>query len=248
MVLDGIRDNISDATSELIVVLDGCTDNSASIVKGYNQFRKMVITSTDDVWEVKANNVGLKLSTQPYCMIIQDDMVVQEKDFDKKLLTPFLAYKDVFAVSARTTHDNTIIDNQLHHIHPVGKESNLAKGIFVIRDSCNRGPLLLEHAALDNLGYLDEQFAPLHLDDHDICMRAYKQLRMVSGAYMIDYRSDHEWGSSHRPEVAKISNDAWHKNAEIMKTRHYDALMGVKHGEKRICPLKTQASDTSLPA
>lgn len=250
MVLDGIYSNISDVTKELIVIFDGCADNSFAVADAFiktHSFPSFTSMIVNDVWEVRANNLGLKLSRQPYCMIIQDDMVVQEKNFDLKLLSPFVRFDDVFAVSARTAHDNTIINAQLHHINPVGKETKLAPKIFAIRDSCNRGPLLLRHDSLDKLDYLDDKFAPLHLDDHDICMRAYKKLGQVSGAFMIDYRSDHEWGSSHRPEVAKISNDAWYKNAEIIKARHYDALMGVKHGERRICQYITQASDTSLP-
>lgn len=236
-VLNSILENIS-VTEELIIVIDGCTDFSEQLIKrtlSKGTFPPTKIIYTDDIFEVRANNLGLKASTQPYCMIIQDDMIIQEKDFDWKMLSPF-QFSDAFAVSARTAHDNTIIDNVLHHINLSGKETNLSKGIYSIRDSCNRGPLLLRHDILEKLNYLDDKFAPLHLDDHDLCMRAWKEFGMVSGSYMIDYRSDYEWGSSHSPKIAVLSNNSWQKNAEIMKARHYDALMGEKHGEERECP------------
>lgn len=237
-VLDSIKENVSVWTKELIVVIDGCTDKSESIIKSKTEnisHMTVKIRHADNVFEVIANNIGLRESTQPYCMIIQDDMVIQEKDFDSSLLKPF-RFQDTFAVSARTAHDNTIVGNELHHVNLSGKETGLAKGIYSIRDSCNRGPLLLDHKALEKLNYLDESFAPLHLDDHDLCMRAWKELGLVSGAYMIDYRSDYHWGSSHSEKVATLSHKSWMKNAEIVKSRHYDALVGGKHGEDRACP------------
>lgn len=244
-VLDGIRDNISEVTKQLIFVLDGCTDNSEEILMKYaleNFPKKMYrIHLADDVFEVKANNIGLKDSNQPYCMIIQDDMVIEDKYFDSKLLCPFEEFSDVFAVSARTAHDNIIKDGVVQHINISGKDSNLEKWVFSVRDSCNRGPLLLKHDSLEKLNYLDERFAPLHLDDHDICMRAWKELGQVSGSYMIDYRSDLEWGSTRNPKIAKLSNDSWHKNSKLMIEKHYDALVGEKHGEERKCLYVTQA-------
>lgn len=243
-VLDSIKENMSDLTKELIIVLDGCTDRSERIVKSKTEnisHMTVKILHAPDVFEVKANNIGLKESSQPYCMIIQDDMVMQEKDFDWKLSRPF-RYMDTFAVSARTAHDNVIVGNELHHVNMSGKETGLAKEIYSVRDSCNRGPLLLRHDILERLNYLDESFAPLHLDDHDLCMRAWKELGMVSGSYMIDYRSDHEWGSSHSPKVATLSHHSWMKNAEIIKQRHFDILTGKKHGEDRVCLYGTPAS------
>lgn len=241
-VLNSINENISDVTKELIIVIDGCTDASEQIIKRTvsSGFPPIKIIYEDDVFEVRANNAGLKASTQPYCMIIQDDMVIQEKDFDKKLLAPF-RFSDTFAVSARDAHDNTIINNELHHVNITGKASGLAKGIYSIRDSCNRGPLLLSHNALEKLNYIDDAFAPINLDDHDLCMRAYSQLGLVSGAYMIDYRSDYEWGTSHSPKSATIVHKSWMKNVEIIKSRHYDLLMGAKHGEERECLYGTPA-------
>lgn len=237
-VLNSINENISSVTKELIIVIDGCTDRSEQIIKrtvSTGKFPPIKFIYENDVFEVRANNAGLRKASYPYCMIIQDDMVIQEKDFDKKLLTPFNKFSDTFAVSARTAHDNTIINNELHHVNISGRESGLAKGIYSVRDSCNRGPLLLQHEALEKLNYLDDAFAPINLDDHDLCMRAWTQLGLVSGAYMIDYRSDHEWGSSHTPKAATIVHKSWMKNVEIIKSRHYSLLMGEKHDEEREC-------------
>lgn len=237
-ILASIESNISPLVKELIIINDGCTDSSGEKIERFitDTFHKFSIRYeyTPDIWETKANNVGLKFSTQEYSMIIQDDMVIEEKDFDARLIKPLLKWPEVFAVTARTAHDNIIQNGTLEHINLAGRETNLARNIFAIRDSCNRGPLLLRNSMLKKLDYLDESFAPLHLDDHDLCMRAYKLGGWLSGAYMINYRSDYEWGSSHKGNAAHIGHKAWMKNAEIIMKRHYDILAGYKHDEERI--------------
>lgn len=248
MILDGILQNMSDATKEIIFVIDGCTDRSEYVVR--QRMEKESISTkflyANNEFEVIANNKALKESSQPFCLIIQDDMLVQEKDFDLKMLSPFV-FDDAFAATARTAHDNIIAQSGLvDHVNISGKETNLPKQVYSIRDSCNRGPLMLKKSLLEKLNFLDEIYAPLDFDDHDICMRAWKEYRAVSGAYMIDYRSDHEWGSTHRPEIGQFAYESWMKNEKILRERHYQALIGEKHGEERACPYVTLASLTSL--
>ena len=76
-VLDGIKLNTSDSTKEVIVILDGCTDECVEIVEKYSFNNKiMKVIETDNVWEVKANNIGIKETSCDFSLIIQDDMVL----------------------------------------------------------------------------------------------------------------------------------------------------------------------------
>ena len=49
---------------------------------------------------------------------------------------------------------------------------------------------MLDHSDLQKLNYLDEEFSPQDMDDHDLNYRAYKELGKVAGAYWIDFVSD----------------------------------------------------------
>ena len=44
------------------------------------------IIYTDDIWETKANNVGLREVNTQFATIVQDDMLIRQKNWDKKLL------------------------------------------------------------------------------------------------------------------------------------------------------------------
>jgi hypothetical protein len=84
---------------------------------------------------------------------------------------------------------------------------------------------------LEELGYLDVDFAPLDSDDKDLCFRAYRKGYVV-GSYQIDYRSDLKWGSTRKtPEsYAKWQASAL-KNEKLLIERHSDLMKAKEHDE-----------------
>ena len=238
-VLKGIYNNCSKLTSEVIVVLDGCTDLTPIIVDNFMKNTKQrwdistKVLHTPNVFEVEANNTGLRVSTQPYTILVQDDMVVQELGWDVRLIKPMLVWDDVFAVSSRMAHDNEIRDEAMAHTNLIGWEvTGQERNKFYIRDSCNRGPLALRMDVVRDLNYLDEIYSPLGWDEHDICMRAYKMGKWKAGVYPIHYRSDLASGTT-RKTSAGIQQSSWNKNVKIFMDRHREQMAQPKHDEVR---------------
>ena len=87
---------------ELVVVLDGCSDNSEEILdlfikeNGGIRIKKM---HAPNVFETKANNIAAKASEGEYISIIQDDMLINESGWNERMLKPFLSFNDVFFIS-----------------------------------------------------------------------------------------------------------------------------------------------------
>ena len=75
----GIINNVSELTKELIIVFDGCTDNTENLVKHILKDSNLIIkyVYTNDVFELRANNEGLKNVTSDYVILIQDDMIIK---------------------------------------------------------------------------------------------------------------------------------------------------------------------------
>ncbi|CAA6678231.1 MULTISPECIES: glycosyltransferase [unclassified Lentimonas] len=260
-VIRGIMDNVSEHTRELIVIFDGCSDRSRELFEStIDSYRakdiKIITDETPDIWETKANNVGLKKSSCDGSIIIQDDMIMTEANFDQRLMKPINAFSDVFAVTGRTAHNDTIKDGDLDVYDHIGRENptgtkpchivrkfrkhfkiklKARRDIFGIRDVVNRGPLLIDNSRLQALNYFDEQFAPLDLDDHDLCFRAFKEHGWVCGSYQMEYRSDLEWGGTRMNSTShNIWKKSYNKNKQILMDRHRDALMTEKHNENRV--------------
>ena len=173
-------------------------------------------------------------------------MVINEKGWDKRLITPLQIYDDVFSVSANCAHDwqynpNPYLENIIDYsgystlLTPknVVSKKMVPRNEFIIRTTSNRGPLAINHLDLKTLDYFDEMFSPLDGDDHDLHYRAYEKLNKVTGLYWIDFDSEPEWGGTriggHQPWYLK----SVHKNQKIIINRHIDQIISNREGSIR---------------
>lgn len=237
-VLQGIVNNASEDVRELIIVLDGCTDASEEIAEKYPAGNMdKIIVRTPDVWEVIASNAGYKAATGDYICAVQDDMVIQQPEFDRHMLKPFAKVPDLLGVTARNAEDKIVtLGNRLKWINGAGKDSNSPRGVLYVRDVIVRGPIMWYHPILAELGYLDELFSPLYGDDYDISYKAYRRGWLV-GAYRMDYMSPDHWGTTrqHNPEKQAIFWRAAAANEARIIQRYRDLLDGPKHDEDIPC-------------
>ena len=236
-VLKSIWACSSSLVKELIIIVDGCTDNTEQVVREITEswtWVNVVITLAPDVFEVKADNIGLKLSTQPFCMLTQDDIVIEELGFDVRLVKPMLVWDNVFAVGGRMGLDCFIKpDGYLAYANGVSW-SNLGRQTFAVRDVLNRGPLVLRRQMAEALNWLDEAYAPLAMDDCDICMRAYLEHGWLSGCYPVGQRSDLEWGTTRKNEKSRAIQAASElKNTRMFERKYAEALKSSIHSENR---------------
>lgn len=235
-VVNSLINNFSENVNQLIIVFDGCSDNSESIVKNIlNSINNIKIdyVYTDDVFEVKANNAGLKLVENDYVVLIQDDMIIKEKNFDSRMIKPFETFNDVFAVTSFVAHNNIYneITQQINYID-IARNTESSRDIFYAREYANRGPLMYDFRDVVKLNFLDEYFAPQNYDDMDISMRAFKELGKVSGLYHIDYISDPNWGTT-RQKNQSLHNQLVYINAAKILEKHKDLLYNNKFVENR---------------
>ena len=248
-VIQGIKDNTV-GEYELIVVVDGCTDDSEEVVRNNVQdLKNYTVLFAPNVFETKANNIGLREAVGDKVIIVQDDMIIKEFGWNMRMEKPFIAFNDVFAVTARTAHnwvrnpyskhygmkddlDNCWCDIVLHTDH--AQRENTPRDIFAVRNSVNRGPLMMHHADLNQMGYFDEAFEPQDMDDHDLMHRVYKELNKVCGCYWIDFESEDAWGGTRvSGEPAPWLYKAHHKNSKIFYDRHRDLINSPNHNEDR---------------
>ena len=249
-VIEGIVANTVGAY-ELIVVIDGCTDNTEKVaietLKNKEVHYKLLFAP--DVFETKANNLGLKIAKGDKSVIIQDDMIIKEYGWNKRMQKPFDAFDDVFAVTSRTAHgwyfnpntqhlgmkedlDNCWCDICLHNNH--ADRSNISRDVFAVRASVNRGPLMIDTDDLKRMNYLDEEFSPQDMDDHDLMYRMHKELGKVCGCYWIDFESKDEWGGTRiSGSPASWLLKANHKNMKLFYERHKDLINSEYQNENR---------------
>lgn len=236
-VLNSLKANSSGLVKEYIIIIDGCTDNSevAARVATENWPDTINIIQAPNVFEVKADNIGMKASTQPFCVLTQDDIVIEEAGYDARLLEPMMKWDNVFAVGGRMGLDCFIkSDGYLDYCNGASW-TNLMPNEFAIRDVLNRGPLMLRRYMAEELNWLDEAYAPLAMDDCDICMRAYLEYGWLSGCYPIKFRSDLNWGTTRKNIKSRAIQAASElKNTRMFERKYAEALKSPCHSENRI--------------
>ena len=255
-VLKGIEDN-TEGDYELIVVIDGCTDKSEEVILKYVREstlkNKTTFLETPDVFETKANNVGLKYAVGKYVTIIQDDIIIKEKGWNNRLRKPFETFDDVFAVTARTAHNYKFNESTQHLTMKEDLDTcwcdilecvdgangnNTSRDVFAVRGTVNRGPLMINHEDLMKMDYLDEKYSPQDMDDHDLMFRMRKKLKKVCGSYSINFESDPSWGGTRKEtgEPAPWLYKTHHKNSKIFYKRNKNSLEKFRIVEDRSLP------------
>ena len=169
-------------------------------------------------------------------------------------MTPPVAFDDVFAVTARTAHNWIINPNSVDLGNDLVDETrycdmfesvdnasgypsqyvNTSRETFAIRGTVNRGPLMMDLKDLKLMGYLDERFAPMEYDDHDLMFKVHKKLGKVCGLYRIEIESDHNWSGAMQKGVPKWRYKSHFKNCRLFYERYKDILSERRIIESRI--------------
>jgi glycosyltransferase involved in cell wall biosynthesis len=200
---------------EIILILDGCEDNTKSVVLNWlNQpfpsiiTRIRVIENIEGIFEASCDNQGFVMSDGKYVIEIQADMQIMTLGYNIILATPLEIYDDIIGISGRCCHginDNShyIADGKIGDLIDKPHSINFSHfNTVTLSHSANRGPLVLKKSMLHDLGYLDEAHYPMDASDHDLFMRAWRDRTWRCGFVPIEFYSPQSWGSTR-----KVRND-----------------------------------------
>ena len=245
----------------LIIIFDGCSDRTKPRALKYikkvkpHLLLELIIHDTPNLFELRANNFAFRLAKTKYMITIQDDMVIREYGWERRLTYPLRKFDDVLAVTARIAENIESINNGVQKlVNQKGRELNtLSRNIFAIRDVINRGPVAFNMYHLSKLNYLNENYAPSDLDDADLSLRAWEKYKLRVGVYYINYISPLYWSKGRSNESTmnvpvsikrnsiKIMND--HKDYLETKIKHNDNILIL---EKEIDYLSSRYSINNI--
>ena len=249
-ILNNLFNNTSTYTKKLIIILDGCKDNTLENINKFIENKIITmdirIIITNDIWETKANNVGLNQVQTEYATIVQDDMLIKHKNWDKILIKK-LATNNVFSISGRAAYNyklkrnKLIIENIIGREYPFSNNNFIGKivgklfaifkpfwlfkyfSLYSVRLINNRGPLVLRINLVRELGFFDENFAPFELDDVDLCFRAFKKYGLYSSCFPI-YYEEINGSKKNNLNSRLISEKSIIKNSALLISKHMDLL------------------------
>jgi hypothetical protein len=217
-VLDGISNSHDYSTGAPIVIciLDGCTDNSEKIIRNHQLETNIIYEN--DVHEIKSLNKGLmfirnNLSPLPNDLIfmIQDDVILDEKNINDKFANLFEAFPQLGYVSMRMGMnvssdgsqllENNLIESEFGAWDQLGwnAHTSIKHNNIIFCEVVVRSPTCMMWKRFEEVGFFDENLAPAGFDCHDMSIRLNK-LGYQNALYTMKYISDVTWGTMRQPE------------------------------------------------
>ena len=136
---------------------------------------RVVIVASPGILEPSSNNLGMRMAEDAeFFIIFQDDSMMTTAGWNVQAAAPLKMYPDVFSASMKAAHSWPVYseDDVIGYMRPPWG--------FYVRDTGNRGPLILRAEFARDLRYMDEvhfqaviQVGMVLNSDHEFNSRAY---------------------------------------------------------------------------
>jgi glycosyltransferase involved in cell wall biosynthesis len=246
-VLSGVAE-CAGTDARIIVVLDGCTDRSEEIARVFasSGTRDVRLVYAPDVHEIRSINLGLKEAKPGYCVILQDDVILQEPALESIVddlceahnrtlgyisfrlaadvrRTPFLR-----ALREEWRGGRCRVASKIEPINHIGGPQEaldvprVAYYQFAPRMVGIKSPVCFTPELRSRAAYLDEAFAPYCFDDVDMSLLALKG-GLQNGLFSIHFQSELDWGST------RSDKNFSSRKGDLIRLRNRE-LIWRKHG------------------
>jgi GT2 family glycosyltransferase len=236
----------------IYTVLDGCTDGSEAIVDAFSRQSNLDVRKLfmPDVHMLLSVNAALRKVREGFTIVMQDDIVLQEPDLEKKVLDLYDRMGPRLGVVSFRLAANirrARLKTQIAHrqIKPMIEECDYLQGPddhqvcvpigsyghFYPRMVAINGPNCIPETVLRSVGLLDERLAPYGYDDPDYCIRTI-QAGFQNGLYPVRYQSELSWGGTRRdPTFVKRTFQIHGRNRTYLWQKHGHFIRSLWHSD-----------------
>lgn len=246
--LEGVE-KCAGSESVIIMVVDGCTDNSESIVNGFikNSSHRCLKIIMPNVHMLRSVNAGMREVHDGHLVIMQDDIVLECADIEKQIEELYELYNNKIGVISLRYGSDISFTSFAESLrsrtwHRMIKETNFIKGPddhanfqvgeygkFYEKMNAINGPNIISNHLFRKIGFFDENLAPFGYDDPEYCLRSLKA-GFLNGLFPLKYRSDPDWGGTRRSESFEKIRRAIHKRNRIyIYKKHREFLRHQTH-------------------
>lgn len=237
-VLEGVAECCSEK-SQIIPVLDGCTDRSEEIVDEFTAASGLNVKKviTPDVYELRAINAGMDCVPEGFIMTIQDDVILQEPELENKVIElcaevgPSIGLiSPRHGVNVRRTPVLRqlrksgllpLIDEFDRIARPeeaFGTAEQVDYGQLTYRMVAGGSPMIFPEKLWRRVGQMDEIMVPFMWFDHEYNLRALRAgFRNV--VFPLHFLSQEDWGTSR--QKAKDRNWKMWFDGIVLRNRRY---------------------------
>jgi hypothetical protein len=233
--------------SHIYPVLDGCTDNTETVVDSIlKKLSSVPITKvyTHDVHELLSINAGIRASDQNgegFNIILQDDVLLADFSWEKKVKILYdwagerLGYVSFrlganFLDDAATSQDSVPYTNYIENAygHGIPDALPLLPGHLAYRTVPIKSPVCIPFKLIRDVGLYDERLAPYGHDDLDYAIRVIKA-GYKNAVFPLRFYSDIKWGGTRLKQHPDIQATI-QRNMDRLRCWHKDSMKAICEG------------------
>lgn len=189
--------------AELIVVVDGSTDNTVEILKGFGS--KIKVIEKENGGKSSALNVGIKNASQPYIWIFDDDDIACA-DALERLYAPFEKDPSLsISYGSLKKFYGEWPSGTLHDTHCYMSSNRKALYIRLLQDFFIwQGAMLVSAQCYQEVGEFNPEFA--RSQDYEMALRLFRKYRSRAVPYTIFYQRHHSGDRGPKTQRFKAAN------------------------------------------
>jgi len=237
--------------SHIYPVLDGCTDNSEKVLDDIimkNPNISITKVYENNVHELLTINAGLKAANHDgdgYNIILQDDVVLQDHDLEKKVIDLYkqegekLGYvsfrmganlKPNALTSREAVPYKDYIENACGGVGG-GHVEMLPIGYAAYRTVPIKSPVCIPFKIIREVGMYNEELAPYGHDDIDLALRVINK-GYYNLVYAIKFQSELDWGGT-RQEGHLVVDSIIEKNMDTIRILFKDEIQKIVNNPQK---------------
>lgn len=181
---------------EVIVIVNGCTDNTMTVANSLSKEDSRVIVVTSEKGKVPARNKGFEVSKSPLIALLDADDIWHPEKINKQL-AEFDEYTDIVATQILTARrDGTPYPEQIWH---PDKHAEIVSTLLSGRNCIANSSVLFRKSLLNHIGTYEDCFP--FCEDYHLWLRAIKFAKMkIIPERLVTYRFEPNPG--YDPQIA----------------------------------------------
>ena len=226
-------------TSEIVAILDGCSDNSENVVDSFTAQSGLNVRKvrTDDVHELRSLNAGLAQIREGYAVCVQDDVVLQQRDLEHLVTDLYdrvgpslgvVSFRHAMNVrrlgvvrQLRRSGLKPLVVECDRVIRPEEATSQMKAvpyGQLVFRMVAGGSPFVIPQTVRTAINAFEDEMAPYMWFDHEYSLRA-AAAGFHNGVYPVRFVSELQWGGSRKVPMSPKKRAEF--DAVVLRNRRF---------------------------
>lgn len=234
-IINGLAYSIGDSDHEIKYrfILDGCTDKSKEVLEKLMPENSSYI-ETDNLFQLKTNNILVNNFDTDFLVIFQDDMVLRDTNFLDNILRVYERYGDKLGLlGCRDGFNEGFSDMCGSHFSASARcKTKLGSGINRERMMVNIGPIVFTQKLVEKMGCFDEIYTRGTYEEMEYSLKCTLAglKTVVMGVDLTHSKFTHKNRHHIEHTSQNVLNEMYAINGQIFEDRWYNVAK-IKKGD-----------------